>query len=356
MKGYGAIKTGQPGWLNKEMPVAGPLDAILRPTAIAVCSSDTHLLHGGAGEIENRILGHEALGEVVEVGSLVTQFKPGDVVVVPCVTPNWENPSLQHRNTNNSHDSGLMGSFKFATIRDGVFAERFLVNNADANLVHMPENVSIEDALMTVDMMSTGFYGVEQAEVQFGDTVVVFGIGPVGLMAIAGAALRGAGRIFAIGTRPNCVAYAKEYGATDIISYKEGDIVEQITALAGGQVDCAILAGGNASVMNQALQLVKPNGHIANINFFDVSDKFEVPTYEWGLGMSDVTIRSSFCPGGAERIRRMLNVIAAGRVQPGKLLNYRYEGFDKLDEAFKVMDEKPVDLIKSYVIIDPDRS
>lgn len=354
MKGYGAINTNQPGWLNKERPVAGPLDAIVRPTMVAPCSSDTHILHGGAGDVENRVLGHEALGEVVEVGSLVTRFKVGDVVVVPCVTPNWEQPSLQQRNINNAHENGLMTSFRLATKIDGVFAECFFVNNADANLVHMPESVSAEDALMTVDMMSTGFYAVEQAEVKFGDTVVVFGIGPVGLMAVAGAALRGAGRIFAIGTRPNCAALAREYGATDIISYKEGDVVEQIIALVGGQVDCAILSGGKASIMNQALKLVKPNGHIANNNFFDISDKFEVSAMEWGLGMSDVTIRSSFCPGGADRIQRLLKVIEAGRVHPGKMLNYKYEGFDKIEDAFKVMDEKPRDLIKSCVTINWD--
>lgn len=355
MRGYGAIKMNQPGWLDKERPIAGPLDAVLRPIAIAPCSSDTHCLHGGSGRIENRILGHESLGEVVEVGSLVTRFKPGDKVVVPCSTPNWEQPALQERNINNAHDNGhLMGSFKFVTQMDGVFAEFYLVNNADANMVHMPENVSVEDALMTTDMMSTGFYGVEQAEVKFGDTVVVFGIGPVGLMAVAGAELRGAGRIFAIGTRPNCAELAKEYGATDIISYKGGDVVEQITSLAGGQIDCAIIAGGKASVMNQALQLVKPNGHIANINFFDATDTFQVPTALWGLGMSDVTIRSSFCPGGADRIQRLLNMIEAGRVHPGKLLNYKYEGFDQIEEAFRVMDEKPRDLIKPYVLINWD--
>lgn len=125
---------------------------------------------------------------------------------------------------------------------DGVFAEHFKVNNANANLVHMPEDISLEDALMTVDMMSTGLHAAENANVHFGDTVVVIGIGPVGLMAVAGAKLLGAGRIFAIGTRPECVKLALEYGATDIISYKEGDIVQQIMEKNGGQVDRCIIS------------------------------------------------------------------------------------------------------------------
>jgi threonine dehydrogenase-like Zn-dependent dehydrogenase len=300
------------------------------------------------------ILGHESVAEVVEVGSLVKNFKPGDVVVVPCCTPDWTEKAMQQPGANNAHDSGLMKSFKLLGSWDGVFAEFFKINQADANLVLKPENVSIESALMTVDMMSTGLYGVEQADIQFGDTVVVFGIGPVGLMAVAGTALKGAGRIFATGSRPNCAELAKEYGATDIINYKNGDVVEQILALNGGQVDRVIIAGGNAATLNQALMLVKPNGVISNINFFDATEVFTIPTYLWGLGMSDVTLRNGFCPGGAYRIEKMLSLIANGRIDPSKLLNYKFEGFDKIEEAFHVMDKKPADLIKPIVDINWD--
>jgi threonine dehydrogenase-like Zn-dependent dehydrogenase len=170
-------------------------------------------------------------------------------------------------------------------------------------------------------------------------------------MSVAGTALRGAGNIIAIGTRPNCAALAKEYGATHIVSYKEGDVVEQILAINGGQVDKVIIAGGDCSTLNQALMLVKPNGIISSVNFYDYTDKFEFPAYLWGLGMSDVTIRGGFCPGGAYRIEKMLNIIEAGRIHPEKLLNYTYEGFDKIPDAFKVMDEKPRDLIKPIVHI-----
>lgn len=350
MRGYGVIEVNHPGWMEKDRPQIGPLDALLRPVAIAPCSSDTHCMHGGSGPKHNLILGHESIGEVVEVGELVSSFKPGDIVVVPCNTPNWEVPALQRRNDNNAHDTRLIGSFKFMGSKDGVFAEFYTVNNADANLVLKPEDVSVEDALMTVDMMSTGFYGVEQADVQFGDTVVVFGIGPVGLMAVAGAALRGAGRIIAIGTRPNCVELAREFGATDIVSYKEGDVVEQIQALAG-KVDACIIAGGSAASVNQALMVTRPGGVISNINYFDASETFEIPTMLWGLGMSDVSFKTGFCPGGAYRVERLLNVIRAGRLHPGKMLNYVFEGFDKIEDAFKVMDEKPRDLIKPIVKI-----
>lgn len=354
MNGYGMISVGNPGWLEKEKPVIGALDALVRPIAVAPCSSDTHAMHGGSGEKENLILGHEAVGEIVEVGTLVKKFKPGDVVVVPCTTPDWNEPGVQMRGSNNAHDCGAMRSFKFLSQKDGVFAEFFSVNNADANLVLLPEGVSVDAALMTVDMMSTGFYGVEMADVQLGDSVVVFGIGPVGLMAVAGAKLRGAGRIYAIGTRKNCAELAREYGATDIISYKDGDLVQQILEKEGGQVDRVIVAGGNCASMNQALMMVKNNGVISNVNFYDVTDSFQVPAYLWGLGMSDVSIRGGFCPGGAYRIQKMLNLIKAGRIAPEKMLNYKFEGFDKIEEAFKLMDEKPADLIKPVVHISWD--
>ena len=351
MKGFGMISVNNVGWIEKEAPKAGPFDAILKPLAVAPCSSDTHVSHGGAGPMENRILGHESVGEVVEVGSAVKNFKPGDKVIVNCVTPDWESQLLQDGFDNNAHDAGLMSGFKFVLAKDGVFAELYHVNNADANLLLLPEDVSIEDALMTTDMMSTGFHAVENADIHYGDTVVVFGIGPVGLMSVAAAALGGAGRIFAIGTRPNCVALAKEYGATDIISYKEGNIVDQILDINKGQVDKVILAGGNGESFNQALQLTRANGIISNVNFLDVTDNISFPAPLWGLGMSNVTFKSGFCPGGARRIERLVRLIQAGRVHPGKLLNYKFEGFDKIPEAFRIMDEKPKDLIKPYVLI-----
>jgi len=351
MKGFGMYSINNVGWIEKDAPKAGPLDAILRPIAVAPCSSDTHVSHGGGGPMENRILGHESIGEVVEVGSSVKYFKPGDRVVVNCVTPDWEAPALQDRFDNNAHDHGLTASFKFVMQKDGVFAEYYHVNNADANLFLMPDDVSIEDALMTTDMMSTGFHAVENAEVRYGDNVVVFGIGPVGLMSVAGAALMGAGKIYAIGTRPNCAALAREYGATDIISYKEGDVVEQILELNNGPVDKVIIAGGNGESFVQALKLTRPNGIISNVNFLDPFDSISFPTMLWGLGMSNVSIRGGFCPGGARRIERLIRMIQAGRVHPGKLLNYKYEGFEKIEDAFKVMDSKPRDLIKPYVLI-----
>ena len=350
MKGYGMKQINEPAWLEKDKPVAGPLDAIVRPIVVAPCSSDTHALHGGSGPKTDRILGHEAVGEIVEVGNMVTKFKPGDKVVVPCATPDWLGLGMQEGKYT-AHDHHRMGSFKFLSSKDGVFAEFFHVNMADANLVLLPEGVAPEAALMTVDMMSTGFHGVELAEVGFGETVVVMGIGPVGLMAVAGAQLKGAGRIIAVGTRPNCIEVAKEYGATDIVSYKEGDVVEQIKDLTGGGVNKVIIAGGNQASIAQAVSMIPGTGIVASVNFYDISETIQIPTYAWGLGMGNVDIRGGFCPGGALRMQRLLNMIQYNRIDPTKMITHRFYGFDKIEDAFKIMDEKPRDLIKPVVFI-----
>jgi len=353
MRGFGMLEVNKTGWMEKPRPVAGPLDAIVRPTIVAPCSSDTHMSHGGSGPRQNVILGHEAVGVVVEVGELVTKFAPGDRVVVPCVTPDWLAPGVQSGKYN-AHDHGMMASFKYLTQKDGVFAEYFHVNQADANLVHMPDDVSPEAALMTVDMMSTGFHGVELANIGFGDTVVVIGIGPVGLMAVAGAKLRGAGRIIAVGTRPNCIKIAKEYGATDIVSYKDGDIVEQILKMTDGGADQVIIAGGDGETFRQAVDMTKAMGVIANINYFDISNTLAMPAMSWGLGMANKDIRGGFCPGGAVRIQKLLELIRHGRVDTTKIISHKFYGFDKIPEAFDLMDKKAPDLIKPIIYIDAE--
>ena len=219
MKGFAMLTIGQTGWITRDMPKCGPNDAICKPIALAPCTSDVHTVWAGAiGDRHNMILGHEAVGEVVEVGNLVKDFKPGDKVLVSAITPDWN--SLEAQEGYAMHSGGMLSGWKFSNFKDGVFAEYFHVNDADGNLAHLPEGMSLEAACMVSDMVPTGFHGVELADVQFGDNVVVIGIGPVGLMAVAAAAIRGAANIYAVGSRKNCADLAREFGATDIINYR----------------------------------------------------------------------------------------------------------------------------------------
>nr|ABC50090.1 secondary-alcohol dehydrogenase [Thermoanaerobacter ethanolicus JW 200] len=351
MKGFAMLSIGKVGWIEKEKPTPGPFDAIVRPLAVAPCTSDVHTVFEGAiGERHNMILGHEAVGEVVEVGSEVKDFKPGDRVVVPAITPDWRTSEVQRGY--HQHSGGMLAGWKFSNIKDGVFGEFFHVNDADMNLAHLPKEIPLEAAVMIPDMMTTGFHGAELAEIELGATVAVLGIGPVGLMAVAGAKLRGAGRIIAVGSRPVCVDAAKYYGATDIVNYKNGPIESQIMDLTEGKgVDAAIIAGGNADIMATAVKIVKPGGTIANVNYFGEGDVLPVPRLEWGCGMAHKAIKGGLCPGGRLRMERLIDLVFYKRVDPSKLVTHVFQGFDNIEKALMLMKDKPKDLIKPVVIL-----
>lgn len=352
MKGYAMLKIGQSGWIEKERPVCGPMDAICRPLAVAICTSDIHTLWEGAiGERHNMILGHECCAEVVEVGSLVKDFRPGDRVLVPAITPDWN--SLEAQAGYSMHSGGMLAGWKFSNFKDGVFGELFHVNEADANLALLPDDVDMAAAVMLSDMVPTGLHGVELADVQFGDDVCVIGIGPVGLMAVAGAKLRGASHLYAVGSRPDCAALAREYGATEIINYREGDIVKQIMELTHGKgADRVIVAGGNAEeTFAQAITMLKPGGRIGNVNYLGSGDYVKIPRVEWGCGMGHKTIAGGLMPGGRLRMEKLASLLSTKRLDPGKMLTHRFNGFEHIEEALMLMKDKPRDLIKPVVIL-----
>ena len=351
MKGFAMLGIGKTGWIEKENPVCGPLDAICRPIVLAPCTSDIHTVWEGAlGERNDMILGHEAVAEVVEVGSLVKAFQPGDRVIVPAITPDWN--SVEAQGGYQMHSGGMLAGWKFSNFKDGVFAELFHVNDADGNLALLPKDMDPVAACMLSDMVPTGFHGVELADIQFGDSVVVIGIGPVGLMAVAGAALRGASHIYAVGSRPNCVQLAKEYGATDIINYHEGDIVEQIMKKTDGKgVDRVVIAGGNVDTFAQAITILKAGGKIGNVNYLGEGDFIQIPRIEWGCGMGHKLIAGGLMPGGRLRMEKLASLLSTGRLDAGKLVTHRFEGFEHLEEALLLMKDKPKDLIKPVVTI-----
>jgi len=204
---------------------------------------------------------------------------------------------------------------------------------------------------MLSDMVPTGFHGVELADVQFGDSVCVIGIGPVGLMAVAGAALRGAPHLYGVGSRANCVAAAKEYGATDIINYKEGDIVAQIMDKTHGKgVDKVIIAGGDNDTFAQAIEMLKPGGRIGNVNYLGSGDYIKIPRVEWGCGMGHKVIAGGHMLGGRLRKEKLVSLMETGRLDTSKLLTHKFNGFDHMEEALMLMKDKPRDLIKPVVI------
>lgn len=354
MKGFAMTGIGKTAWIEKEKPACGPLDAIVKPIALAPCTSDVHTVWEGAlGDRDDMILGHEGTGEVVEVGELVKDFKPGDRVLIPAITPDWN--ALETQAGYPMHSSGMLAGWKFSNFKDGVFAEYFHVNDADGNLALIPEGVDPVLATMLSDMVPTGFHGVELADIQLGDEVLVVGIGPVGLMSVAGANLRGASRIYAVGTRPNCVEAAKGYGATDIINYKNGAIDEQILELTNGEgVDRVVIAGGTVDTFAEAVRALKPGGTIGNVNYLGTGDFIKIPREDWGFGMGHKTITGGLTPGGRLRMEKLAKLVACGKLDLAPLVTHTFNGFDKIEEALMLMKDKPRDLIKPVVIVAED--
>lgn len=188
MRAFAYLSQGQAGWVEKAPPQATGFDGIIRPLLVSPCTSDVHNVEIGC-LAPHRILGHEGLGEIVAVGDQVRDFQVGEIVVVPPVTPDWR--TVPSQLGAHQHCAGLITGQKLSNGEDGLLAEYVRIRDLDANAARIPPGVSWEGAVMAADMLNTGLYGAQLADVQPGDTVVVMGVGPVGLMAIAGAKLRG---------------------------------------------------------------------------------------------------------------------------------------------------------------------
>lgn len=347
MKSFVMKEIGRVGFMDKAVPRPGPSDAIVRTAAALICTSDSHTVKGGIGPREDLTLGHEAVGVVHEVGGEVRDFQPGDRVLVGAITPDWG--SLASQNGYPSQSGAPLGGFKFANLKDGVFAEYFHVNDADANLAKIPEGLSDEAAAYCADMMSTGFMGAEHGNIPIGGTVAVVAQGPVGLMATVGARLCGAGLVVGVESVPDRQKLAHTYGADEIVDFSREDVVERTLELTDGEgVDTAIEALGADATFQTAVKITKPGGTVSNIGYFGEGDFVRIPRVEWGVGMADKTIATGLCPGGRLRMERLLRLLETGKVDPTLLTTHTF-GFDDMERAFEVADKKLEDAVKVLI-------
>lgn len=243
----------------------------------------------------------------------------------------------------------MLGGWKFANLKDGVFAEYFHVNSAEANLVRIPDSLTDEQAVYTCDMMSTGFAGAENAAIPMGGTVAVFAQGPVGLMATVGARLQGAGLVIAVETVPQRQELAKQFGADEVVDFQERDAVEAILELTDGQgVDSSIEALGGQATFEMCIKATRPGGTISNVGYHGDGEYVKIPRQAWGVGMSDMTIRTALCPGGKVRMRRLLRLLETGRVDPTPMTTHTF-AFEDVEQAFHMMDTKQDGIIKPLI-------
>ena len=351
MKAFALKAPGEAGFIDAPEPVLPePYGAVLRPVAMSPCTSDVNTVYGtGSRKPDNLILGHECVAEVERVASGVKNFKPGDVVAVPAITPDWR--ALEIQEGNDRHAGKPFSGNALGRSIPGVFAEHFAIPDADTTLAKIPAGLTIDEALMCADVVTTGFTGAEAAEIRTGDTVVVIGIGAVGLMAVQGAACLGAARILAVGTRPVSVRLAREFGANEVLSYRDGDLAKQVLERTGGTgADAVILCGGNDSVFPAAIDMVRYGiGRVVNVKHYPGDGAMEIPKFSGGRGMAGKTVKLELCKGGRARVERLMRMVQYGRITPGKLVTHHLDGFDKIADGLELMRKKPEDLVKVRV-------
>jgi threonine dehydrogenase-like Zn-dependent dehydrogenase len=335
---------GEVGVVEKPIPEPGPDGAVIKTTAALVCTSDTHTVAGAIGDRRDLTLGHEAVGVIHRLGSNVRGLREGQRVAVNAITPCYRCDNCQRGYT--SQCGGMLGGWKFANQKDGSLAEYFHVNAAEANLAPIPEDLTDEQAVYCADMLSTGFAAAENGSIPVGGTVAVFSQGPVGLMATVGARLLGAGLVIAVESVPHRKELSKSYGADEVVDFRETDPVEAILDLTDGiGVDAAIEALGAQETFAACVKVTRPGGTISNVGYHGEGELVGIPRAEWGVGMSEKTIRTALCPGGATRMHRLMRLIRAGRVDPLPMTTHRF-AFAEVERAFRMMQTKEDGMIK----------
>jgi isopropanol dehydrogenase (NADP+) len=348
MRAFVIAGVGATALVEKPIPQPGPDEAVVRTTAALICTSDVHTVRGAIPVPAGRTLGHESVGVIHSLGNAVQGFEIGERVAVGAITPCFRCEYCQRGFT--SQCKGMLGGYKYTTQIDGNMAEYFVVPAAEANLTRIPADIPDEKAVYVCDMLSTGFVGVEHAELQLGETVAIFAQGPVGLAATIGARLAGAGYIIAVESIPKRQELSLKFGADVVVDPKKGDPVDDIMALTGGKgVDAAIEAFGFPQTFEAAIRCTKPGGRISNIGYHGENpNPLQIPLQPFGMGMSDKTIRTGLCPGGSERLGRLLRLMQNGRIDPTPMTTHEFS-FDNVETAFSMMTDKRDGMIKPLI-------
>ena len=322
---------------DKPIPDVGPLDALVRITTTTICGTDVHILKGEYPVEKGLTIGHEPVGVIEKLGSSVAGFKEGQRVIAGAITPSGYSNACQcgrasQDGAGGRHGWKAMGGWKFGNTIDGCQAEFVLIPDAMNNLAPVPDELGDEQVLMCPDIMSTGFSGSERGDVMIGDTVAIFAQGPIGLCATAGAKLSGATTIIAVDQLPERLAMAKRMGADHVVDFSRVDPVEEIMRLTNGRgVDVAIEALGTQGTFEACLRVLRPGGTLSSLGVY--SNDLSIPVGPFAAGLGDYRIITTLCPGGKERMRRLLSVIASGRVDLGAMVTHRYR-LDDIETAY----------------------
>lgn len=324
-------------------PEPGPGEVVVKVTLSTICGTDIHILSGGYPVKPGLIIGHEFVGRIDSLGGGVTGFAPGDRVAVGAITPCGQ--CFYCQNGKSSQCGGALGGWKFGNTINGAQAEYILVPNAQYNLAKIPDGLTDDQVLFVGDIMTTGFSASENGGVQIGDAVAIFAQGPIGLCATVGARVAGAGQIIAVESIPERQEMALRMGADVVLDHTKVDVITEIKKLTDGRgVDVAIEALGHPKTFENALRALRPGGTLSSLGVYESS--LQVPLDAFGAGLADIKIVSSLCPGGSERLRRLMSLIQNQRADLRPLITHIFplqdikEGYrifgNKLDKVLKV--------------------
>jgi alcohol dehydrogenase len=334
---------------EKPIPDIGPNDALLRVTTTTICTTDLHVMHGGLLVPPRRTMGHEPVGIIEKLGAAVTGFEEGERVISGSITPSgWSHACLcgfgAQDGAGSRHGWQTAGGWKLGNTIDGCQADYVVIPDAMVNLAPVPHALSDEQVLMCPDIMSTGFSGAEVGNVKIGDAVAIFAQGPVGLTATAGARLMGATTIIAVDTIAGRLDMARRMGADLVIDYRAEDPVEAIMRYTDGRgVDVSIEALGSQLTFESALRVLRPGGRLVSLGVYSADLRLSLDAF--GGGVADKSIVSSVCPGGKERMRRLMDVLTTGRADFSPMVTHRFK-LEDIESAYALFAEQRDGVLK----------
>ena len=322
---------------EKPLPKPGPLDALIRITMTTICGTDVHILKGEYPVKSGLTIGHEPVGVIAKLGTQVQGFKVGQRVIAGAISPSGtSNASLSGFHSqcgcHTPHGWQAIGGWRLGNTIDGAQADYLVVPDAMANLAVIPDGLTDEQVLMCPDILSTGIGGAEAGKIRIGDSVAIFAQGPIGLCATAGAKLMGATQIIAVDTVPERLQMATRLGADHVIDFGETDPVDQIMKLTDGRgVDVSIEALGKQMTFEAALRVLRPGGTLSSLGVY--SEDLNIPLDAFAAGLGDHRIVTTLCPGGKERMRRLIDVVKSGRIDTSALVTHHFS-LDDIENAY----------------------
>jgi alcohol dehydrogenase len=337
------LAPGRLGVVERPKPIPRAGEAVIRVTTTTICGTDVHIVKGEYPVRQGLVLGHEPVGVIDALGDGVgDEYHVGQRVVVGAITPCGQ--CFYCLNGTHAQCGGPLGGWRFGNTIDGAWAEYLLVPDAKANLAPIPHGLSDEDVVLVPDIFSTGLSGAESANIKVGDSVAVFAQGPIGLCATLGAKLRGAALIVAVDPVPARLAMARRFGADVVIDPREQDPVAAIKKLTGGRgADAAIEALGRQETFESALRAIRPGGTLSSLGVY--AGKLVAPYEAIHAGLGDQRIVTTLCPGGKERMRRLMAMIEHRRVDLSPLVTHRF-GLEHIQDAFDLFSAQREGVLK----------